>query len=109
MKLIWTEVALSTIEDIRDHVTAETGPQVARRLVDRIVASVERLPQFPGSGRTIPDFSDPTKREIITGSYRVIYRLDSMDSPSKITIYGVLHGSRLLENTPAWPLLEKNG
>ena len=109
MKLVWTEVALLTIEDIRDHVTAEAGSQAARRLVERIVASVERLPQFPGSGRTIPNFSDPTKREVITGSYRVIYHLDSMDSPSKITIYGVLHGSRLLENSPAWPLLEDNG
>ena len=109
MKLIWTEVAVSTIEDIRDHVTIEAGEQAARRLVERILASVERLSQFPRSGRTIPDFSDPTSREILTGSYRVIYHLDSVDSPSEITIYGVLHGSRLLENTPAWPLLDENG
>ena len=109
MKLVWTEMALSTIEEIRDHVTIEAGEEAARGLVERIMASVERLSRFPRSGRIIPEFSKPTIRELITGSYRVIYHLDSVDSPSEITIYGVLHGSRLLENTPAWPLLDENG
>ena len=109
MKLVWTEVALSTIEEIREHVTTEVGEEAARSLVERIMASVEHLSRFPRSGRIIPDFSEPTSRELITRSYRVIYHLDSVDSPSKITICGVLHGSRLLENTPAWPLLDENG
>ena len=108
MKLVWTEVALSTIEDIRDHILSEVGSVASRDVVEQIMASVDHLSRFPRSGRVIPGFSEPTLREFITGPYRVIYHLDSADTPAKITIYGVLHGSRLLENTPSWPLLDES-
>ncbi|MGM0539773.1 MAG: type II toxin-antitoxin system RelE/ParE family toxin [Thermodesulfobacteriota bacterium] len=39
------------------------------------MAAVERLTSFPNSGRIVPEIRDPVIREIVFGSYRIIYRV----------------------------------
>ena len=40
-----------------------------------LVSSAKRLADFPEMGRMVPEFDDPSIREIIVRSYRVIWRL----------------------------------
>jgi plasmid stabilization system protein ParE len=55
---------------------------------------VERLTDFPASGRPLPEFPQLPYRELIIGSYRCIYRYDGV--AGNVMMVTVVHGSRLL-------------
>lgn len=44
-------------------------------MAQRVVAAVDRLILFPESGRIVPELADPQIREVVQGSYRIVYRL----------------------------------
>jgi len=56
-------------------------------------AAAERVADFPGSGRVVPEVAPSDVREILLGSYRVIYRVRR----DLIEILAVFHGARLLD------------
>jgi len=58
-----------------------------------VLAAVERLADFPNSGRLVPELKDPVIREILFGSYRIVYRVKG-DLVELLTVY---HGARLLD------------
>ena len=58
-----------------------------------MLAAVERLADFPNSGRIVPELKDPAIREILFGSYRIVYRVKG-DVVEVLTVY---HGARLLD------------
>lgn len=92
-KLIWSERAILDVENIYDYI-AKDSPMYAQLTVKRILESIERLEHFVESGRHLPEFPDLPYREVISGSYRIIYRYDA-DS-NEINIVTVVHGRRLL-------------
>jgi len=49
---------------------------VGERLVREMVAQVERLADYPESGRVVPEFDLAPLREIIHPPFRIVYRLD---------------------------------
>jgi plasmid stabilization system protein ParE len=59
-------------------------------MVQEIFDAVDRLETFPLSGRVVPELNDDNTREVIVGSYRVIYDV----SEETIRILSVLHGAR---------------
>jgi plasmid stabilization system protein ParE len=66
--------------------------QYARLFVVDIFQAIERIAEFPESGRMVPEFGDPVVREVILGNYRLVYRLGGKG----IEILTVYHGARLL-------------
>jgi plasmid stabilization system protein ParE len=54
--------------------------------------SVERLEDFPRSGRVVPEIEQDNIREIILNRYRIVYRL----SENEVKILTVFHSSKLL-------------
>jgi toxin ParE1/3/4 len=58
-----------------------------------VLVAVERLADFPNSGRVVPELKDPAIREIIFGNYRIVYRVKG-DLVEVLTVY---HGARLLD------------
>jgi plasmid stabilization system protein ParE len=58
-----------------------------------VFAAIERLENFPQSGRVVPEKNDPQIREILLGNYRIIYRLRK-DVAELLTLH---HGARLLD------------
>src|SRR2546425_6354198 len=67
-------------------------PPYADLVVERIVAAVARLESHPLSGRVVPEVGDQSLREIIQGSYRIVYRVNR----DVVEIVTVFHGARLL-------------
>lgn len=65
-------------------------------LVGRVLTATERLLSFPESGRVVPEFPHLGYREIIVGSYRVLYRREA----DIVWIAAVVHGRRLLGDEP---------
>jgi len=68
--------------------------------VRQIIGAVDRLENFPLSGRQVPEAERPEIREVIFQHYRIIYWLVSAE---RIDILSVLHGSRDLTHTNSQP------
>jgi len=88
----WTPQAADDLEAIADFIAADS-PQYARLFTMDVLAAVERLADFPNSGRVVPELKDSSIREILFGSYRIVYRV-KCDQVEVLTVY---HGARLLD------------
>ncbi len=91
MKLIWSPLAVERVSEIAKYI-AQDKPAAAEKWVDSIFNKVERLTEFPESGRVVPEINNKTFREIISGNYRIIYKLEK----TKILILTVRHGKQIL-------------
>ena len=65
-------------------------------MVDRLIDATDQLEAFPESGRILPEFPALSYRELIVGSYRVVYRPEG----NRLWIAAVVHGMRRLERAP---------
>ena len=90
----WTPQAVEDLEAIREYV-ARDSEHYAALLVERLFASVDHLVRFPEVGRIVPEFQRPDLREIILGSYRVVYRTRA----EAVEVLTVFHGARLFPKT----------
>ena len=91
--LKWSEEALEDIESIATYIEKDS-PIYAKSVVSKFFEKAEILQEFSELGRTVPEFNDPTIREIFVYSYRLIYKIDE----EEILFVAVVHGKRLLEN-----------
>jgi len=73
--LSWTEPALRDLESIAEYIALDK-PEAAKRFVRKVFRAVDRLAQFPKSGRVPPEIPDLPYRELIVPSCRVFYRID---------------------------------
>jgi toxin ParE1/3/4 len=71
---------------------ARDAPSVAQVFVERVFAAIMRLEAFPRSGRIVPEIGQEDIREIIFGSYRIVYAV----SEEEVNILTVFHAARLL-------------
>lgn len=94
VSIFWTPQARADVRSIRDFI-ARDAPKTANAFVRRLRLSVNRLRTFPLGGEAVPEFRDPSIREIFFGSYRIIYHA----SDDQIQILTVFHGARLLDET----------
>jgi toxin ParE1/3/4 len=92
VELLWTEPALSDLDDIASFIARE-NPKAAAKLIRRVLATVERLVDHPSSGRWVPELL-PRKayREVIVPPCRIIYRREGHD----VLFVHVMRGERLL-------------
>lgn len=83
MRLVWSPLALDHVAEIAEEIAAD-GQQAADGWIDTILSAAERVVRFPHSGRVVPEVRREDIREIVEGSYRIIYRVDS-DQVSVLT------------------------
>ncbi len=74
-KLIWSASAQLDVKDIAFFIS-EDNPSAARRVIQSLFLAVERLADFPESGRVVPEFDDPAIREVIRRPCRIVYRIN---------------------------------
>jgi len=88
-KVIWSPAALDDIDAIAGYIARDSAYQAAL-FAARLVDAVERIAEFPHSGRMTPEIGDSHHREIIVGSYRVMYRVVNTD----VWVTAIVHGAR---------------
>ncbi len=88
-KVIWTDPALDDLRSIVDYIAADS-PVYAERFGTRLVEAPRRLEDFPRIGRVVPEFEDENIRELICGSYRIVYQLRG----DICFIVAIVHSSR---------------
>jgi|SRR5262249_16919202 len=91
VRIVWSPEAKADLQSVRRYI-ARDAPRAATALKNRILASVQRLKDFPELGALAPEFDDGITREIQVGVYRILYRF----SRSTVRILAVHHGARLL-------------
>ena len=90
MRVFWADAALAQLEAIHDYF-AQTSPDYARRIVDRLTRRSQQIGAFPLSGRRVPEYDLPEVREMIESPYRIIYLIKD---ESRIEVLAVIHTSR---------------
>lgn len=90
-EIIWTEPALSDLKEIADYIALDKF-DAARKLVKKVFSTVDRLEQFPESGRIPPELENSRYREVIVGPCRVFYRIDK----DQVYILYLMRGERQL-------------
>ena len=68
--------AVHDLEAIRTWYADRQIPEVGERLLNEIFSAVERLADFPKSGRIVPELGVHHLREIIHPPFRIVYRID---------------------------------
>ena len=92
-KIIWTEPALSDLDEIADYIALDDS-QAAKNFVSKVFEKVELLKKHPNLG-SIPVEISPIKiyRQLIVSPCRVFYRCKS----NEIYIVHVMRGERILK------------
>ncbi|MBB1420088.1 MULTISPECIES: type II toxin-antitoxin system RelE/ParE family toxin [unclassified Pseudoalteromonas] len=75
-EIIWTNPALEDLNDIAEYI-ALSNLLSAKKLVVKIFAKVERLEDFPESGKTPIELSNLNYREVIVNPCRIFYKIDN--------------------------------
>ena len=95
VKIVWTEISRSDLEDIHDYIFQDSE-KYAWIIANKIYQEVQILISNPIIGRIVPEFNDRLIREIITGKYRIIYRITN---EYQVDILRVYHSARLLKKS----------
>lgn len=74
----WSPLAISRLSEVANYIALD-NPMAAKRWVEKVFAQVEKLSEFPERGRMVPEVGDKAIREIISGNYRIIYRLEDRE------------------------------
>jgi plasmid stabilization system protein ParE len=96
VRIRWTDIAVDNLADIGEYIEKDSL-KYAKIVVKNLFESTKLLKRHPHIGRMVPEFNNPNIRELIRGSYRIVYRLIDEKHIEVITIH---HSSRLLENNP---------
>ena len=88
-RIIWSPEAVADLEEIRDHI-ARDSENYAIAMVERVLAAVDRLPDFPLSGPRVAEYDDEAICQWVVAPYRVIYRVGAQS----VDIAAVIHNAR---------------
>jgi len=89
----WSPRAALHIEEICTYIERDSV-QYATLFPERIIQTVESIPDNPRMGRIVPEYGEENLRERIYQGYRKVYRI----TESSIEIVAICHGARRIEN-----------
>ena len=90
-QIVLSPSARRDLRDIVRYISLDS-PTRAVAFGQFLVSSAKRLADFPEMGRIVPVFDDPSIREIVVRSYRIIHRIDHGDC--RVDIARFWHGAR---------------
>jgi len=91
-EVIWTDFATDNLQAVFDYI-AKDNPSAAERTVQRIVKRIESLKGMPFLGSIYSRAKDPRIREILSGKYRIFYRV--IDPSRRVEILLIWHSARM--------------
>jgi toxin ParE1/3/4 len=94
-RIAWTESAWRDLERIADYI-AEDSPGYAAAFVRRVRDRARSLDEMAERGRVVPELDQPSVRELVVGTYRLIYEI----SDQEVFVLALIHGARDLPT--AW-------
>ena len=95
VKVVWTDFAIRDLDDIGEYI-AKDSERYAKIVIQNLFESVDLLESHPKAGRIVPEFNNKNIRELIRGSYRIVYRVVDV---YRIDILTIHHSARLLKRS----------
>lgn len=91
----WTSQEIEDIQSIRDFISRDSQ-KYAALVVEKLIAAVDLLEEFPLAGRVVPELSREDVRELVRPPYRIVYRVlkDGVD------VATVFRSSRVIPGLP---------
>ena len=91
-RCVLTEAALADLRSLLNWYEVQGDPDTGIRLTQALLSRIEQQEQFPLSGRQVPEFDQPSLRELIQPPYRIVYRLVG----SAVQVLRIWRSERLL-------------
>ena len=88
-KVEWTDPALDDLAGIAEYI-ARDSEYYAAAFVQEIKEAAASLAEFAERGQIVPEFADPSIRELLVKSYRLVYRV----LEKRVVILTLIHGAR---------------
>lgn len=98
----WTTDAISDIDGIATYI-ARDSLRSAQDMVDRFFDAANLLMLHPLRGKPVPETNIPTVRELLVGSYRLIYHVVNEE---RVDVLAVHHQKR---RSPSTMILRRMG
>jgi plasmid stabilization system protein ParE len=87
--IVWTETALDDLEASAGYISKDS-PVYAAVFVREVRDAARSLTQMAGRGRVVPEFGDPSLRELLVRNHRLIYRVSKQEA----YVLALIHGAR---------------
>ena len=94
VKVIWTDSAIQDLHDIGKYISNDS-PKYAKLTVSSLIDATSILINHPKAGKMVPEFDLQSFRELIWGSYRIVYKIVDYE---RIDILTVHHSARSIRN-----------
>lgn len=89
----WSPEAVEDLEQIVEYIEKDSE-YYATAVVSETLNIVQKIEEYPLSGRKVPEIDDEKIREYLLYSYRIIYQIQE----HYILIVAIIHGKRQIEN-----------
>jgi addiction module RelE/StbE family toxin len=93
VKLVWTELSTEDLKEIFDYI-AKDSVRYASITVNKIYNRAQDIIDNPYVGRVVPEINIKVIREVISGNYRIVYKIIN---EFQVDILRVYHSARLLK------------
>ncbi|TVQ42079.1 MAG: type II toxin-antitoxin system RelE/ParE family toxin [Saprospirales bacterium] len=93
VKLVWTELSTEDLREIFDYI-AKNSVRYASITVNKIYNRAQDIIENPYIGRVVPEINNKAIREVISGNYRIVYKIINDFQADILRIY---HSARLLK------------
>lgn len=94
VKLTWTELSTEDLSQIFEYI-AKDSSRYASITVNKIYNRAQDILVNPYVGRIVPELNDKFIREVISGNYRIVYKIISR---TQVDILRIYHSARLLKS-----------
>ena len=88
-EIIWSVWAGDDLVAVAEHISRDSESYAAT-VVRELVAAARWLRVFAERGRRVPEYDDPSVRELIVRKYRLVYRVH----PERVEVLRIIHGAR---------------
>ena len=88
-KVEWTDPAWDDLAGITEYI-ARDSEYYAAAFVQEMREAAASLAEFAERGQVVPEFGDPSIRELLVQSYRHVYKV----SETRVVILTLIHGAR---------------
>jgi toxin ParE1/3/4 len=88
-EVVWADPAWNDLEAAAEYI-ARDSESYAAAFVQELKTAAASLSDMAERGQIVPEFGEPSIRELLVRPYRLVYRLDERH----VTILAVVHGAR---------------
>ena len=93
-EIIWSVWASDDLVSVAEHISRDSESYAAT-VVRELVAAARSLRVFAERGRRVPEYDDPSARELIVRRYRLVYRVHL----ERVEVLRIIHGAREMPPT----------